>query len=99
MKSLITLNKYFFKYKSKLILGIIFILLSNSAQVYIPILLKESIDALQNNFSYEIILKYSLLIVAAAIFGGVFRFLIRTTIIIGSRKIEYSKKSAPPLSR
>ncbi len=93
MKSLKTLNKYFFRYKSKLILGIIFILLSNSAQVYIPILLKESIDSLQQNLSYEIILKYALLIVGAAIFAGVFRFLIRTTIIIGSRKIEYDLRS------
>ena len=93
MKSLFTLNKYFFKYKFTLILGLIFILCSNAAQVYIPILLKDSIDALQKDISHGLILKYSLLIVATAIFGGIFRFLIRTTIIIVSRKIEYDLRS------
>lgn len=93
MKSLFTLNKYFFKYKFTLFLGLIFILCSNAAQVYIPILLKDSIDALQKNISHGLILKYSLLIVATAIFGGIFRFLIRTTIIIVSRKIEYDLRS------
>ncbi|MBK7105322.1 MAG: ABC transporter ATP-binding protein [Ignavibacteriae bacterium] len=93
MKSLFTLNKYFLKYKFTLFLGLIFILLSNAAQVYIPILLKESIDALQKHLSNELILKYSLLIVGTAIIGGVFRFLIRTTIIIVSRKIEYDLRS------
>jgi len=93
MKSLFTLNKYFLKYKFTLFLGVIFILLSNAAQVYIPILLKESIDALQKNISHDIILKYSLLIVGTALLGGIFRFLIRTTIIIVSRKIEYDLRS------
>ena len=93
MKSLLTLNKYFLKYKSKIILGIIFILLSNAAQVYIPIILKDSIDALQNNISKELIIRYSLLIVGTALLGGFFRFLIRTTIIIVSRKIEYDLRS------
>ncbi|MBK8944208.1 MAG: ABC transporter ATP-binding protein [Ignavibacteriae bacterium] len=93
MKSLLTLNKYFLKYKFTLLLGIIFILLSNAAQVYIPILLKESIDALQKNISHDLILKYSLLIVGTAILGGIFRFLIRTTIILVSRKIEYDLRS------
>ncbi len=93
MKSLLYLNKYFAKYKLRLALGFLFILLSNSAQVYIPILLKESIDALRTNITYEILLRYSLLIVGTAIFGGLFRFLIRVTIIIVSRKIEYDLRS------
>ncbi len=93
MKSLKTLNKYFFRYKIKLLLGILFILCSNAAQVYIPILLKESIDSLQSNISYEQILEYSLLIVGVALIGGVFRLLIRTTIIIVSRRIEYDLRS------
>lgn len=93
MNSLKTLNKYFFRYKTKLILGILFIFLSNAAQVYIPILLKDSVDALQKHLSNEIIIKYALLIVGTAIFGGVFRFLIRTTIIIVSRRIEFDLRS------
>ena len=93
MKSLLYLNKYFAKYKFRLALGVLFILLSNAAQVYIPILLKESIDLLRTQISYKVLLRYSLLIVATAVLGGIFRFLIRITIIIVSRKIEYDLRS------
>lgn len=89
MLSLKSLNKYFFKYKSKLALGILFILISNAAQVYLPILIKDSIDLLKTDFSNQVLTRYAILIVAVAIFGGFFRFLIRTTIIIVSRRIEY----------
>jgi len=93
MNSLKTLNKYFLRYKTKLMLGMLFILCSNAAQVYIPILLKDSIDSLQKDISYDQILNYSLLIVAVALIGGVFRFLIRTTIIVVSRRIEFDLRS------
>ena len=93
MKSLQTLNKYFFRYKIKLLLGLIFILCSNAAQVYIPIILKDSIDSLQTNITYEQILSYAGLIVLVAVIGGFFRFLIRATIIVTSRKIEYDLRS------
>ena len=93
MKSLLYLNKYFAKYKLRLALGVLFILLSNAAQVYIPILLKESVDLLRTHISYKILLRYSGLIVGTALFGGLFRFLIRVTIIIVSRKIEYDLRS------
>lgn len=89
MGSLSSLKKYFIRYKKNLILGIIFILLSDLAQVYIPLLLKDSIDALQNNLSPKIILKYAGLIVATAAVSGVFRYMIRQTIIVMSRHIEY----------
>ncbi len=93
MKSLLTLNKYFFRYKIKLLLGLIFILCSNAAQVYIPIILKDSIDSLQTNITYEQIFNYAALIVLVALIGGFFRFLIRATIIVTSRKIEYDLRS------
>lgn len=93
MKSLKYLNKYFFRYKNKLLLGMLFILCSNAAQVYIPILLKDSIDSLKNNITADKILEYSILIIGVALIGGVFRFLIRTTIIVVSRRIEYDLRS------
>ncbi|MBU1095751.1 MAG: ABC transporter ATP-binding protein/permease [Bacteroidetes bacterium] len=89
MGSLFYLNKYFKRYKSLIFLGIIFILISNIAQVYIPLLLKDTIDALQNNLSKDLITEYAVLIVLAAIISGIFRFLIRQTIIVVSWKIEY----------
>lgn len=89
MKILLELNKYFFRYKKRLILGIIFIIASNSAQVYIPILIKESIDGLKETINYDLLLEKALLIIGAAIFSGVFRYLIRQTIIVVSREIEF----------
>lgn len=89
MKNLFTLKKYFLKYKSKLLWGLVFILLSNAGMVYVPILLKNSINLLQQSVSKEKLIEYSILIVATSLVAGVFRFLIRQTIIVVSREIEY----------
>ncbi|MBE0572738.1 MAG: ABC transporter ATP-binding protein [Ignavibacteriaceae bacterium] len=89
MKNLYTLKKYFIRYKSKLILGFIFILLSNIGTVYVPMLMKDSIDALQSNATNSLLLQYGLMIVGASLFAGIFRFMIRQTIIVVSREIEF----------
>ena len=89
MKNLYTLKKYFIRYKKKLILGFLFILLSNIGTVYVPMLMKDSIDALQHNATNSILLKYGLMIVGASLFAGIFRFMIRQTIIVVSREIEF----------
>lgn len=89
MRNLYTLKKYFTRYKKKLFLGFIFILLSNAGSVYVPLLLKDSINALQQNTSEGVLLKYGLMIVGASLFAGFFRFLIRETIIVVSREIEF----------
>ena len=89
MRNLYTLKKYFVRYKKKLFLGFIFILLSNAGSVYVPLLLKDSINALQQNTSEGELLKYGLMIVGASLFAGFFRFLIRETIIVVSREIEF----------
>lgn len=89
MKNLFTLKKYFLKYKTKLFWGVIFILISNAGTVYVPILLKDSINDLQKNISSGKLLDYALLIVATSVIAGIFRYLIRQTIIVVSREIEY----------
>lgn len=89
MRNLLTLKKYFQRYKKKLFFGIIFILLSNSGNVYIPILIKDSINFLQKETTSGNLLNYALLIVGTSLIAGVFRFLIRETIIVVSREIEY----------
>ncbi|MDZ7766427.1 MAG: ABC transporter transmembrane domain-containing protein [Melioribacteraceae bacterium] len=89
MDSLSYLNKYFRRYKKKLALGVVFILVSNTAQVFIPIFLREGIDGIQENVEYSKLFEYGALIFGAAIIAGVFRFLIRQTIIVVSREIEY----------
>ncbi len=57
--------------------------------VYLPILLKDSINEIQKNATSAILLNYALLIVGTSIIAGVFRYLIRQSIIVVSREIEY----------
>jgi ATP-binding cassette subfamily B multidrug efflux pump len=90
MRNLYTLKKYFAHYKKKLFLGFVFILLSNAGTVYVPLLLKDSINALQQNINEGELLNYGLMIVGASLFAGFFRFLIRETIIVVSREIEFN---------
>lgn len=89
MKNLYTLKKYFTRYKKKLFFGFIFIILSNIGTVYVPLLMKDSIDALQKNATNALLLQYGLMIVGASLFAGIFRFMIRQTIIVVSREIEF----------
>lgn len=83
------LNKYFRRYKTKLILGCVFILLSNIANAYIPLNVKQGIDSLSQKNDSSILINLVLLLVGAAFISGVFRFLIRQTIIVVSREVEY----------
>ena len=89
MNSLASINKYFLRYKKKLLLGFLFILISDIAGVYIPLFMRDAIDGLQKNISHSTILHYAIYILIAAIISGAFRFLIRETIIVVSREIEY----------
>ena len=89
MKNLFTLKKYFVRYKKKLVQGLIFIILSDVTAVYVPLIMKDSIDALQKNASSELLLKYGLMIIGISLISGIFRFMIRQTIIVVSREIEY----------
>jgi ATP-binding cassette subfamily B protein len=89
LKNLLTLKKYFLRYKKKLIWGFIFIVLSDASAVYVPLLMKDSIDALQKNATASLLLQYGLLIIGISLISGIFRFFIRQTIIVVSREIEY----------
>ncbi len=89
MKNLYQLKKYFVRYKKKLFWGFIFIMLSNAGTVYVPILIKNSINAIESGTTIEQLTTFALMIVAASLFAGIFRFFIRQTIIVVSREIEY----------
>jgi ATP-binding cassette subfamily B protein len=87
--SLFALNKYFRRYKKKLLIGIVCIILSNVLQGYVPLLVKDSIDSLTKNPSYYTLTRNGLIIIVVTILSGIFRFLIRQTIIVFSRDVEY----------
>jgi len=86
-KNLFQLKKYFVRYKKAFVLGIIFIFLSNIGQVYIPQLIKQGINAISLHASGNQVLKYVILITITSLIAGVFRFMIRQTIIVTSWKI------------
>lgn len=83
------LKKYFARYKGKIALGILFILLSNFGTVFIPLLIKASVNELKSDFNMQKILTYALLTVSITLIAGVFQFMVRQTIIVASRHIEY----------
>ncbi|MCH8940880.1 MAG: ABC transporter ATP-binding protein [Bacteroidetes bacterium] len=89
MKNLYTLKKYFIRYKKKLIWGIFFIILSNIGTVYVPLFLKDAINGLQTTITTDKLLNYGLLIIGVSALAGLFRFLIRESIIVVSREIEF----------
>lgn len=93
MQNLRSLKKYFLRYKKKLIYGVIFIVISNIGTVYIPLILKDAINGLQQNLSNQNLSMYAWLIIVTSLIAGVFRFLIRQTIIVVSREIEYDLRN------
>jgi ATP-binding cassette subfamily B multidrug efflux pump len=101
MKALKHLNKYFFKYRYKLLLGIFITVVAKIFALFTPRLIGMSInvvsDRLQGNiteavFKQELILNI-LYVIGAAILAGGFTFLMRQTIINVSRYIEYDLKN------
>lgn len=57
--------------------------------VYVPILIKDAVNTLHKQVSYEVLFRYAALLVVTSAVSGLFRFYIRQTIIVVSREIEY----------
>ncbi len=101
MKSLKHLNKYLWKYKWRLILGILFAASSNFFGIYVAILVRKATDfmthAVADHYSFEVtakeLLEYGLLILGTTIISGFLMFLMRQAIIVMSRHIEYDLKN------
>lgn len=100
MKSLSYLNKYFVKYKWRFLLGIIFTVASNLFGAYMPVYVKDAVHDIRVNMkpeTFEDVLLIALQIggiyVLFSIGKGFFLFLMRQTIIIMSRLIEFDLKN------
>ena len=100
MKSLQYLNKYFIKYKCHFLLGILFTIVSNYFGVQMPLYVKTTIDSLMQNVQIKSVndaLWVSLQIGGFYMFlslcKGFFLFLMRQTIIVMSRHIEFDLKN------
>lgn len=101
MKALKHLNKYFFKYRYRLIVGIFITIIAKIFALFTPRLIGKSINILEKYFEGTIeistaksnLLETGLFIVVAALIAGLFTFLMRQTIINVSRYIEFDLKN------
>ena len=101
MKELQYLNKYFIKYKFRFLLGIIITIVAQIFALFTPKLISKSFKAIEdfhkNNLSSEII-KTELIenifwIIGTTLIAGVLTFLMRQTLIVMSRHVEFDLKN------
>lgn len=101
MKALKHLNKYFYKYRFRLIIGVIITIVAKIFALFTPRLVGASInvvsDRLDGKITEEVfraeLMTNILYLIGAAIVAGLFTFLMRQTIINVSRYIEYDLKN------
>ncbi len=122
MKHLVTLNKYFWKYRYRFLLGIVFIVVSNYFRILAPQITGYVVDAVERHLPgykprqttinhdplVQWLIDYSesadfsfankvalcvIILIVLALLGGVFMFLMRQTIIVMSRHIEFDQKN------
>jgi ATP-binding cassette subfamily B protein len=119
MKHLKALERYFWKYRLRLFLGILFIVVSNYFAVLAPQVTGYVFDVVQRAFGIEskketvqydwlvtwfihyaeqnrtisVIALCGIVILVLALIRGVFMFLMRQTIIVMSRHIEFDQKN------
>lgn len=101
MKELQYLNKYFAKYKYRFLLGILITIAAQIFRLFTPKLISKSFKAIEDyhdkNLSNELIkselIQNILLVVGTTIIAGILTFLMRQTLIVMSRHIEFDLKN------
>ena len=102
MKELKYLNKYFLKYKGRLLLGVFITIIATVFKLVIPMKVGDSLTAVKQYINGEItdigIVKHELLInilllLGAALLSALFTFMMRQTFIVVSRYVEYDLKN------
>ncbi|MDT0540333.1 MULTISPECIES: ABC transporter ATP-binding protein [Croceitalea] len=101
MQELRHINKYFKKYRFKLLLGIIITIIARVFSLIMPSYVSKSVDTIkefvdgniEGSIVKGLLFEYILIIIGAALLSGLFTFLMRQTIINVSRYIEYDLKN------
>ncbi len=115
MKHLASLNQFFWKYRYRFFLGILFVILTNYFRILVPqltgyvvntvvgkeagklrqndIIVENIIGWLQNQSIGGKILWCGITLLVLALISGFFMFMMRQTIIVMSRFVEYDQKS------
>ncbi|PQJ82202.1 ABC transporter ATP-binding protein [Polaribacter glomeratus] len=102
MKALQYLNKYFYKYKWRFLIGILITVLSKIIALKVPKLVGDSLNIVEDylkgittnidDVKHQLFINI-LLIIGVALFSGFLTFLMRQTIIVTSRLIEFDLKN------
>ncbi|MBU3662145.1 MAG: ABC transporter ATP-binding protein [Bacteroidetes bacterium] len=110
MKPLRYLRKYFYKYRVRLLLGVLFVASSNLFAIFPAQQVRDAIDLIKerlgslndlegedrqmiiDQIGHEV-LYFAFLVIGFAILRGIFMYLMRQTIIVMSRHIEYDLKN------
>ena len=109
MKHLAYLNKYFIRYKWRILAGIFFVICANALSVYNPIITRDAVDLIANSIKQlradtdahkvvsggigrQVLFLFLRYLLVALLAGG-FTFLMRQTIIVVSRLIEFDLKN------
>lgn len=87
------LKKYLLKYRWKFILGAIFVLMTNAFRVAAPRVVQSAIDTLKSTFHLSQVGNDALLLIGISLAQGIFLFLMRRTIIVASREIEFDLRN------
>ncbi|RVU92209.1 ABC transporter ATP-binding protein [Flavobacterium columnare] len=102
MKELRYINPYFIKYKYHFFGGILITIIAQFFSLYTPELIGDSITKIEEYFRHnqsnsieikENLKKYIILILGATLFAGFLTFLMRQTLIVMSRHVEYDIKN------
>ena len=102
MKELRYLNKYFIKYKFSFLLGILITIIAQILSLFTPKLISKSFKAIEDfakdetvskSFIQQELISNILLIIATTIIAGFLTFLMRQTLIVMSRHVEYDLKN------
>ena len=102
MKELKYLNKFFYKYRNRILIGVLITIIARIFALVAPNLIGDSITLIEKYFLLEEItrenleknlLKNILFIVGSALTAAVFTFLMRQTLINMSRFIEFDLKN------
>jgi ATP-binding cassette subfamily B protein len=99
MKSLKSTNVYLVKYKWRLLLGALFVVLSTLFSIYQGVVVRnatnEIVDLIANHTAVNTskFIEFGIILLGLALTSGFFLFLMRKTIIVMSRHIEFDQKN------
>ena len=104
MKNLGSLNKYFVKYKWRLLLGLLFVAISSKFAELpgsvvrdilneVQAMLKDKTPGTDNSAIISHVVTGGIILLGLALLRGLFMFMMRQTIIVMSRHIEYDQKN------